>query len=101
MDIKPGNYFSLNWGISKYITLDQGILEIGIPGYDQWQVSHDSGSALLANVTATDQVHAVGAQLGYTVSPWSLTMTGKFMQEFNAKARFQGRVYTLSISYQF
>ncbi len=101
VDIKPGNYFSLNWGISKYITLDQGILEIGIPGYDQWQVSHDSGSALLANLAATDQVHAAGAQLGYTVSPWNLTMTGKFMQEFNAKARFQGRVYTLSISYQF
>lgn len=101
VDIKPGNYVSLNWGISKYITLDHGVLEIGIPGYDQWQVNHDSGSALLANLAATDQVHAAGAQLGYTVSPWNLTMTGKFMQEYNAKARFLGNVITLSITYKF
>ncbi|MGC1854055.1 MAG: transporter [Candidatus Aquirickettsiella sp.] len=101
MDIKPGNYFTLNWGISKYLSFDHGILEIAIPGYDQWQVSHDSGSALLTNVAGTNQVHAAGGQLGYTFSPWDFTIIGKFMQEFNAKARFQGRVYTLSLTYKF
>ncbi|MCH9636335.1 MAG: transporter [Candidatus Rickettsiella isopodorum] len=100
VDIKPGDYFSLNWGISKYIPFDHGTLEIGIPGYDQWQVRQDSGSTLLTNVT-TNEVHAAGAELGYRYSPWNLTVTGKFMQEFNAKARFQGRIYTLSVTYKF
>lgn len=101
VDIKPGNYFSLNWGISKYINLDHGVLEVGIPGYDQWQISHDSGSALLTNLAANNQVHAAGAELGYTYNPWNLTMAGKFMQEFSAKTRFQGRIYTLSLTYKF
>lgn len=102
VNIRPGNYFSLNWGISKLFPIgQQGILELGIPGYDQWQTTNDSGTAALLNPTIRPHVHAAGLQLGYTIIPLNLVITGKFFQEFKAKARFQGRVYTLSFSLKF
>lgn len=102
VDIQPGNYFSLNWGISKLFSVRQGdSLEIGIPGYDQWQTTNDSGTAVKSNPAIHDQVHAIGLQLGYTFTALNLVITGKCLQEFNARSRFQGRVYTLSLSTQF
>ncbi len=101
VNIRPGNYFSLNWGISQLFPVGrQGILEVGIPGYDQWQITDDSGTALIGN-SSVNQVHAAGLELGYTIIPLNLVITGKCLQEFKAKTRFQGRVYTLSFSIQF
>src|SRR5438045_2506261 len=39
-DLKPGQMFTLNWGISQYLPLrkdHQLLLEVGPAGYDTWQ----------------------------------------------------------------
>ncbi|OIZ99732.1 hypothetical protein BEV13_05140 [Rickettsiella grylli] len=102
IDIRPGNYFSLNWGISQLFSIrEKNSLEIGIPGYDQWQITNDSGAAVKGNPSIHDKVHAVGLQVGYTLAALNLVVTGKCLQEFRARSRFQGRVYTLSLSTHF
>jgi hypothetical protein len=66
-DITPGQRFTLNYGVSQYLPAGPGLVELGILGYSQWQVTHDSGSQVRPFNQNLDQVHAVGAQLGYAV----------------------------------
>jgi hypothetical protein len=100
VNITPGDRFSLNWGISQYLPLNQAnsvILELGVLGYSQWQVEKDSGSDVNKNFNAKDQVHAAGGQVGLLYAPWNAFVLFHGLQEFHAESRFEGQFYTLSI----
>ena len=91
-DITPGDHFSLNWGISQYLPLNQAeslILELGALGYSEWQVERDSGSDVNKNFNAKDQVHAAGGQVGLVYVPWNTFVLFHGLQEFGAEARFE------------
>jgi hypothetical protein len=100
-DITPGQRFTLNYGVSQYLPAGPGLVELGILGYSQWQVTHDDGSAVRPFHQNLDQVHAIGAQLGYAVPQWRLAVTAKYLYEYYAESRFRGQVVTLSAGYQF
>lgn len=90
-NVRPGARLSFNWAIDK-IWLD-GMLETAIVGYDQWQITEDSGPRLpLLGPGALDEVHAAGVQLGIPKYGVSL----KYLHEFAARARFQGQVVTIT-----
>jgi hypothetical protein len=102
-DLTPGQTLTFNWGVSQYVPLDAGkelLLELGIAGYDSWQVSHDSGSDA-ASPNTLDQVHAVGGQLGLAYVPWGAAMTFHAFREVAARDRFQGEVYGLNLAKKF
>ncbi len=99
-DLTPGQNLTLNWGISQYAPLDAAkslLLEIGVAGYDTWQVTHDTGSDA-ATPNVLDQVHAAGGQLGFTYVPWSVALNFHAFREFAAADRFQGSVFALSLA---
>ena len=100
-DITPGQRFTLNYGVSQYVPAGPGLVELGILGYSQWQVTHDDGSGVRPFNQNLDQVHAIGAQLGYAVPKWRLAVTAKYLYEYYAESRFRGQVATLSVAYQF
>lgn len=103
IDIIPGSHVSWNWGISQYLPLTQDktvLLEIGPIGYSQWQVSDDRGRAA-RNPSVHDQVHAAGVQLGLTHARWNASVTARYLEEFAAKDRFEGRMVTLSLGKKF
>jgi hypothetical protein len=92
-NLRPGSRLSLNWALSK-IWFD-GMLETAVLGYDQWQVTEDSGAdqvRLLAGVL--DSVHAAGVQIGIPKYGVSL----KYMHEFEARQRFQGQLVTFTFA---
>jgi hypothetical protein len=91
VDITPGQRFSLNYGVSQYLPLGPGLLELGILGYSQWQVTDDSGSDA-TNKDVHDQLHAVGAQIGYAVPAWN---------QYYAEDRFRGQEFSFTLGYQF
>jgi hypothetical protein len=100
-DLTPGDNLSLNWGIDQLLPLknDMSLLaEVGVAGYDTWQITHDSGSAASSTL---DQVHAVGGQLGLTYVPWVLAVNVHGFYEYLAKDRFQGGSFGVSVVKKF
>ena len=92
LDLTPGQNLTLNWGVSQYLPLVEGeslLLELGVAGYDSWQITDDSG-ADARNPSARDQVHAVGGQLGLTFVPWTASLNLRYMHEVASEDRFQG-----------
>jgi hypothetical protein len=78
-----------------------GLVELGVLGYSQWRETQDSGADVSRFNRNEDQVHAIGAQIGYAIPTWRLAVTAKYLYEYYAEARFRGQVETLSIAYQF
>ena len=69
------------------------MLETAVLGYDQWQVSEDTGAdQVRALAGVLDSVHAAGLELG--IPKWSLSL--KYMHEFEARQRFQGQLVTFT-----
>lgn len=97
--LEPGQFFTLNWGISQYLPLvkDQSVLaELGLAGYDSWQTTDDHG--LDARNNLNDSVHAAGAQIGVTHVPWGAVLNFHYFYEFESEDRFQGHVVQLSLA---
>jgi len=91
IDITPGQRLSLNWGISQYlpVTRDQSrLIEVGVTGYGNWQVTSDTGSA--ARSSAKDQAQAIGGQVGYTIVPSSVAINVRYLHEYAARSAFMG-----------
>jgi hypothetical protein len=104
VNITPGDRFSLNWGISQYLPLNEAnslLLEVGAMGYSQWQVEKDSGSDVNTSFNPKDQVHAAGGQIGLTYVPWKAFIAFHGLQEFGAEARFEGQFFTWTVGKKF
>ena len=104
VNITPGDRFSLNWGISQYLPLNDAnslILEVGAMGYSQWQVEKDSGSDVNKDFIPKDQVHAAGGQIGLLYAPWNAFVQFHGLQEFGAQARFEGQFFTWTVGKKF
>ena len=100
-DLTPGDNLTLNWGISHIqpIKTDNSmLLEVGLVGYDTWQVTDDSGGTA-SNIR--DQVHAVGGQIGLIHMPWHAALNLHGYYEYAAEDRFQGTTFGLSIVKKF
>jgi len=100
-DITPGQRLTLNYGISQFLPWGPGLVDLGVMGYSQWQVTHDRGSNVASFNSHLDQVHAIGAELGYALPKLGLGVTGKYLYEYYAESRFRGHVLTLSVGYEF
>lgn len=101
VNITPGDRVSLSWGISQYLPLNDAksiVLEVGPMGYSQWQVRKDYGSDVNTNFNVKDQIHAAGGQVSLLYSPWKASLNFHALQEFNARARFEGQWYVLSLA---
>jgi Putative MetA-pathway of phenol degradation len=99
--IMPGKgLYTAVYGVSQFLPLGPGLVELGILGYSQWQVTDDSGSAATKQ-SVHDQLHAVGVQVGYEVPKWRLGTAAKYLYQYYAEDRFKGHEFTLTVGYQF
>jgi len=98
IDVTPGQHLSLNWGISQYLPLSKDkklLLQVGPAGYDDWQITDDSGSAA-TNPTVHQQVHGAGGEVGLVYVPWNSKLAFHAFDEFSATARLQGQAYGIT-----
>jgi len=98
ISLTPGQRITFNWGASQFlpVTKDQSrLVEVGIAGYDQWQITDDTG---IESNNVKDQTHAIGGQLGYAIVPSNFQINFKYMHEYNAEDRFQGDWFNLSFA---
>jgi hypothetical protein len=90
-NITPGQAFSIEWGLGQVIPLKKDfsrLLQMGAIGYDQWQVTPNTG---LTSGLPFYSVHAVGLQANFLAPKKGLTLFFKYEPEYLAKARPQGR----------
>jgi hypothetical protein len=92
----PGQGFTTEWGLGQVIPLDKQtkkLLQAGLIGYDQWQVTANSGMAgkIPANQIPYYSVHALGFQTNFIAPPKNLSFFFKYEPEYRARAHTQGR----------
>jgi hypothetical protein len=105
--ITPGQTFSTEWGLGQALPLDgdlHKLLQVGVIGYDQWQVSRNGGF-VTPNVPARFvpfySVHAIGFQTNLILPPQALNFFFKFEDEYSAYARPEGRTIVFGGSFTF
>jgi hypothetical protein len=103
----PGQTFTTEWGLGQVLPLKKDfsrLLQLGVIGYDQWQVSNNGGLAspnIPASALPYYSVHAIGFQTNFILPAKALNFFFKFEDEYRALARPQGRTIVFGGSYTF
>ena len=104
VDIRPGDNFSLNWGLSQFLPLEKSmtwLVDVGVVGYDTWQVTDDTGSDIRYDPSVHDEVHAWGFQIGLIQTKWNAAFTARWLHEYGARDRFEGDVFAANLALKF
>jgi len=95
----PGQAFTDEWGVGQVLPLKKDftqLLEFGLIGYDQWQVTPDNGTIsigpiiLPANRSPFYSVHAVGGQLNYILPAKNFSLFFKYEHEYASSSHTLG-----------
>jgi hypothetical protein len=95
----PGQAFTDEWGFGQALPLKKDLtqlLQLGVIGYDQWQVTDNGGSFYLAGFVLPAKIlphysaHAVGGQLTYISLPKNLSIFFRFENEYQAYSHTVG-----------
>jgi len=98
--ITPGQAFTDEWGIGQILPLKKNLsqlAQLGLVGYDQWQVSSNGGNYLVAGLPVPASkvpyysVHGIGFQANYILPAKDFVLFFKYYDEYSAKARVEGR----------
>jgi hypothetical protein len=101
----PGQAFSTEWGLGQVLPLKKDfsrLLQVGVIGYDQWQITDNSGSTVLgtpASAVPSYSGHAVGFQTNFILPTKGLNLFFKYYDEYRAIARPEGRTIVFGGSY--
>jgi len=104
----PGQAFTDEWGIGQILPLKKDfsrLLQLGLVGYDQWQVTSNGGTVIVAGIPINAStipyysVHGIGFQSDYVLPTKGLALFFKYYDEYSAKARPQGRTIDFGLSW--
>ena len=98
-NITPGQAVTDEWGLGQILPLKKDfsrLLQLGVVGYDQWQVTANQG---LTAAFPYYSVHAVGVQSNFILPPKGLNLFFKYEDEYLAKARPGGRTIVFGFSW--
>lgn len=108
MNLTPGQAFTMEWGLGQVLPLKKDfswLLQLGLIGYDQWQVSDNGGTIQVgpiiipASTIPFYSVHAIGFQSNFIFPVKGLTVFFKYEDEYRAKARPEGRTIAFGGSF--
>jgi hypothetical protein len=93
-DVKPGNRFSLEWGVSQYLS---ETVELGVQGGHNWQVSDDTGKDVFWDASIHDRKSTIAFSAGWW--PWKnkLNLQLKYGFDFGVRQRFKANIWTLNL----
>jgi hypothetical protein len=104
----PGQAFTDEWGIGQVLPLKKDfsrLLQLGLVGYDQWQVSSNGGTVIVAGIPLNASsipyysVHGIGFQSDFILPAKNVALFFKYYDEYSAKARPQGRTIDFGFSW--
>jgi hypothetical protein len=110
-DKTPGQAFTAEWGLGQVLPLKKNfsqLLQIGVVGYDQWQVTANSGTISIgptliapASLLPYYSVHAVGGQATYILPAKNIAAFFKYYHEYAASAHFEGTTISFGGTWTF
>jgi hypothetical protein len=97
----PGQAFTMEWGLGQVLPLKKNfsqLLQVGLIGYDQWQVTANGGTVPIGSTNVTIpastlpyySVHAIGGQANYILPMKNLSFYVKGEHEYTAYSSFVG-----------
>jgi len=92
--VTPGNRFSLDWGISQYLSKQ---FDVGIQGGHNWQVGDDSGSDVYWNASVHDRKNTLVFNVGYWPVPDLLYLTGRYGFDYSVRQRFKNQIWSINL----
>jgi len=95
-DARIGNRFSLEYGISQYVT---EWLEIELVNAHTWQISDDAGQAVWWQGTpldSRDQRHSISAGIGFWPGVDWLNARIRFTTDYSARQSFKANIFSFS-----
>jgi hypothetical protein len=96
-DVRPGSRFSLDYGISQYVT---SWLELEVLNGHTWQISDDKGDDVWWNGTRLEgRDHTNTVSFGAGAWPWEgrLNVRAKYVMDYGVKQRFKSNFLSLSV----
>jgi len=93
-DVKPGNRFSLEWGVSQYLSER---FELGILGGHNWQVTDDTGDDVYWNPEYHDRKSTLLFSAGYWLWKEHLELNAKYGFDFGIRQRFKNNYVMLNL----
>jgi hypothetical protein len=99
-NVTPGQAFTVEWGLGQSLPLDKElnkIVQLGFVGYDQWQITDNSGIA--ATLAPHYSAHALGVQANLVVQNKGVVLFFKYYNEQNAKAHPEGDTFVFGGSW--
>jgi hypothetical protein len=108
----PGQAFTIEWGLGQILPLKKNfsqLLQLGLVGYDQWQVTQNGGTVPIGNTGITIpastlpyySVHAIGGQGTYILPTKNLSLYVKGYHEYTAYSHFVGTTITFGGAWTF
>jgi hypothetical protein len=97
----PGEAFTMEWGLGQVLPLKKNfsqLLQLGLVGYDQWQVTQNGGTVPIGSTNITIpasvlpyySVHAIGGQGTYILPMKNLNFYVKGYHEYTAYSHTVG-----------
>jgi hypothetical protein len=97
----PGQAFTIEWVLGQVLPLKKNfsqLLQVGLIGYDQWQVTANGGTVPIGSTNLTIpasqlpyySVHAIGGQGTYVLPTKNLSFYVKGEHEYTAYSHFVG-----------
>jgi hypothetical protein len=106
----PGQAFTLEWGLGQVLPLKKNfsqLLQIGLIGYDQWQITANGGTVPIGSTGLTIpastlpyySVHAIGGQGTYILPMKNLSFYFKAEHEYTAYSSFVGNTFVYGLAW--
>jgi hypothetical protein len=104
----PGQAFTDEWGVGQILPLKKDfsrLLQLGLVGYDQFQVTSNGGTVIVAGIPLNASaipyysVHGIGFQSDFVLPAKNVALFFKYYDEYSAKARPQGRTIDFGFSW--
>lgn len=93
-DLKPGNRFTLEYGISQFLSAK---FELGIQGGHNWQVSDDAGDDVYWDPSYHDRKSSLFFNASYWPISERLMFNFKYGFDYGVRQRFKNNTYVLNV----
>ena len=104
----PGQAFTMEWGLGQVLPLKKDLsmlAQLGVVGYDQWQVSNNGGTVIVAGIPIRASllpyysVHAIGVQSNFILPNKNFSLFFKYYDQYRAMATVKGRTFVFGGSW--
>ena len=95
-NIIPGQAFTMEWGLGQMLPVRKNLVQLGVIGYDQWQVTANQGSTAAFPFYS---MHAIGLQTNFLAPTKGFGVFFKYLPEYLVKASTQGRTLVFGVQW--